>query len=147
MAICRGGLPHDRWLVQRDHTRVRAGTAIHRGGTEAAHQTEHALLGMIDPEAVGTGGIADACRARHEKALVMRTGNPLDKDPHLLIQMLKPAPFPVIQRRETDGACIDSADGGFKRVQALFRRPVIAAEDGFVFPGKGVAEAVFQDRA
>ena len=102
---------------------------------------------MIDPKAVGAGGIADARRARHEKARIMRTGNTLDKDAHLLVQMLKSAPFPVIQRREADGAGINGADGGLKRVQSLFRRSVIAAEDGFIFPGKGVAEAVLEDRA
>ena len=54
MAIRRRGLPHDRRFVQCDHTRIGTRTAIQRGGPEAAHQTEHALLGMIDPEAVGT---------------------------------------------------------------------------------------------
>jgi hypothetical protein len=77
----------------------------------------------------------------------MRAGNPLDKDSHLLIQMLEPAPLPVIQRRETDGAGIDGADGGLKRVQALLRRAVVAAENGLVFPGEGVAKAVLEDRA
>ncbi len=71
-------------------------------------------------------------------AAVVGAGNALDKDSHLLVQMLKPAPFPVIQRREAACTGIDGADGGFKRMQALLRCSVIAAEDEFVFPGKGV---------
>ena len=92
MAIRRGGLPYDRWLVQRHHTRVGARAAIYRGGPKAAYEAEHSLFGVIDAETVGTGRIADARRARHEKALIMRAGNALDKNAHLLIQMLNPAP-------------------------------------------------------
>ena len=89
--------------------------------------------------------VSDAGGAGHEILFLIGSGNTLHQNGHLFVLFFQSAEPSVFQRGIVHGAGVHPAHRLFEIGKAFLRASLIDAEDGFIFPGKGVAETVFQE--
>ena len=132
--------------VQGHDAGIGAGGAVYCGGPQPGNETEHPRLRVFHPHTVGAHGIADTGSAGHEQVAMPGSGHSLHQQGHLFVHLLQTPAFPVIQGGQAHGAGVNGPDRLFKNPEPLFHIPGAGAEDRLVFPGKGIAEAILQDR-
>ncbi len=135
-----------RRLIQIDKPRIRTVRAVDRHRAESHDKPQHTRLRIHrGQKTIRAERIADARSARHVIVFIVRTGDALHENCHLLIPFVEAAAFAVVQRRKAHRARIDRPDRILKGFQIFFRRSRVGTENRFVFSRKGIAEAVFQD--
>ena len=135
-------------LIQGHHAGVIAFDAVDRARAEAHHQADHAggrVHRFFPDEGVArhahTGGV------REVPAPVIAAADALQEKRHGLFEVGQPALTSVGEGVLAHGAGEDPADCLFELSEPLLGRALVDEEEAFVFAGKGVAEAVFEQAA
>ena len=139
------GLGAQPGMAYGDHPGVVISHPVHGPGPQAEHEPDHAP-GGIDPvrPCIQVFGKGDAGQAREEKFFVWRPRNALDEDRHLFVAFAEPAGPAVSYGIRVQGAGIDEFHSPQKRLEPLFRRPLVRAILAAVLAGKGIPEVVLQ---
>ena len=135
------------WLIEHDEPRIGALLAVYCRGTKSHDESEHPRpVIRFGGYAVGADRVAHPCRVRHKESLVMGSRHSLDQQRHLLVPLIKSASQAVVKRRQAHCAGVHIFDGLLELEKPLLLRPLIRAENGFIFSGKCISEAVLQQR-
>ena len=125
------------WIISLD--------PINRTCAKAKNQSQHTgfRVHMLVPDK-GIIRNADTGQFREVIIFMVRAGNALNKQAHLLHLLIKTALLAIGQGVFAHGAGENFANGIFKSIVSIFRRALVGTKETVIFAGKSVAKAVFQ---
>ena len=148
MPVGNSGVSGHLGPVQSDDPGIRAFRPVDGRRPEPHNQAQHSRFGIsVFVNLPGTAGIAYTGRAWHEIFPVMRAGDPLDQQRHLLIPPVQSSLPPVVERRHAHGTGVDSPDRIFQFFEPLLRCPGVGAENGLILARKRISKPIFQNAA
>ena len=132
--------------VQVDETGIVVRFSVHRTRSHSKNHSQHAAVFFtrFRPADIQVFGMADTAQVRVVILAVNITADAHDQKSHLFVPVQKLPVRPIADRLGAHRACVNPAHSVLKHLIPLLQRPLVGAENAFIFSRKSIADAILQ---